>query len=325
MKPSDSLESFKESIFQITSETFEPHALALFAFQARNNPVYKEYIAYRKIDIQEISSLSDIPFLPIDFFKTHRIASGEWQDQRIFKSSGTGLSGRSKHFVQDLSFYHRVSGFIANRTFGSLNDKSIFGLLPSYLEQGDSSLVEMVRYFQTNAKNDSGFFLKNHEELIERIDNAKGTAIVIGVSYALLDLALEIDIDLSGHVVIETGGMKGRKREMLRKELHDVLSEKLKCTNLYSEYGMTELLSQAYGRNGRLKFPAWCRPLVRELDDPMSIHASGKGALNIIDLANVHSCAFIETKDLVEVSQNQEFEILGRMDNSDIRGCSLLI
>ena len=321
----ESLESFKKTIFKITDKSFDENALCLFKIQSEQNSVYSKYLRYLAVNPANINNISDIPFLPIEFFKSQIVKTGEWTEERIFKSSGTTKTGRSRHFIQNLNFYHKLSLRIAEKYFGSLSKLKILTLLPSYLEQGDSSLIDMMSYFIAKASPGSGFVLNRHSELIESINQSKEKIMLFGVSYALMDLSENLEIDMSEHLVIETGGMKGRKKEITRNELHTRLKSALNCANIYTEYGMTELLSQAYGLNGSLRFPTWCKPLVRDLNDPFDLKEEGSGALNIIDLANSHSCAFIETKDLIHLSKIGQFEVLGRMDNTDIRGCSLLL
>jgi len=321
----DFLKSLKKNIFEITAHSFEEVALQLFKIQAETNLIYKTYLKHLDIDPSTIQKTSEIPFLPIEFFKTQIIKTGNWNEECIFKSSGTTKTGRSEHYIQDVNFYHHLSQKIAHGNFGNLNEIKILALLPSYLEQGDSSLISMMNYFMGQAAEGSGFYLQNHNDLIRSIENTKFRVMLFGVSYALLDLAKNHEIDLSSDIIVETGGMKGRKKEITPSELHSQLKLAFGSTEIHTEYGMTELLSQAYGINGNIRFPVWCRPLVRDLNDPFHLREEGSGALNIVDLANGHSCAFIETKDLVELRKNGEFSILGRMDNSDIRGCSLLL
>ncbi|MCP4460530.1 MAG: acyl transferase [Cytophagales bacterium] len=321
----ESLETFKKDIFKVTDKVFNQRALQLFKIQCSQNSVYSEFINHLSIKPEEINNVLEIPFLPIELFKSHVVKTGEWAEEQVFKSSGTTKTGRSRHYIRNIDFYHDLSLRIAEDYFGTLNEVNILALLPSYLEQGNSSLVEMMNYFITKGSHESGFHLNSHSQLIEKINSSKQKLMLFGVSYALLDLAETVKIDLSGHIVVDTGGMKGRKKEITRKELHSILKEAFNCDVIHSEYGMTELLSQAYGTEGCLRFPNWCKPFVRDLNDPFDISLEGRGAMNIIDLANVDSCAFVETKDIVDANKNGEFEVLGRMDNSDIRGCSLLL
>jgi len=320
-----SLTEFKRVVPNVTDDTFEEMALALFHHQSAHNLIYKTYLDHLGFQRKKVKSITDIPFLPIAFFKHHKIQSGNWQEEKVFKSSGTSATGRSKHYIEDLSFYLNLALKHAETFFGGLSDKVVLGLLPSYQEQGQSSLIAMVDHFIRKSGPESGYVLGN-EEILEKLNPSNKRILLFGVSYALLDLAeSNSGVNLSNHIVLETGGMKGRRREMTKEELHKHLKEAFQVKSIYGEYGMTELLSQAYGSGGHLRFPAWCRALVRDINDPFDISTTGSGAINIIDLANAHSCAFIETKDLGIVNKNGYFSIIGRMDNSDIRGCSLLI
>lgn len=313
---------FKEKLFRITSQNFEDTALEVFRWQAIHNLIFAEWIKYRSIDPKSVQRVEDIPFLPIEFFKNHRVTSGNWVEEKVFLSSGTTLTGRSKHYVKSESDYTMLSQRIFEdfMPFEALADTRILALLPSYLEQGDSSLICMVNHLIKNGAANSGYELSKKVEL-----NQTEPTILFGVTYALLDLIQSQDFsNCSNLTVIETGGMKGRKKEITKSELHERLEKGFPNAKILSEYGMTELMSQAYGGN-RLRFPIWARPLIRELNDPYKVSKVGSGGLNIIDLANIHSCAFIETKDLGSVDEHTHFEVLGRMDNSDIRGCSLLI
>lgn len=321
----ESLERFNKNIFKISDKEFEQTALQLFEIQSKQNPVYREYLKYLQVTPENIKSILDIPCLPIEFFKSHDVKTGEWTQEQIFKSSGTTKTGRSQHFIPNKTFYQQLSLRIAEQYFGDIDKIKILALLPSYLENGDSSLVEMVNHFISKAATESGFHLNSHVELVKKLNHSTERVMLFGVSYALLDLAESFEMDLSEHIIVDTGGMKGRKKEMTRTELHSRLKKSFNSSVIHSEYGMTELLSQAYGVEGNLRFPIWCKPLARDLNDPFDIKTKGAGALNVIDLANAYSCAFIETKDLVQIRNNGEFEVLGRMDNTDIRGCSLLL
>jgi hypothetical protein len=322
----DLLNHFKNSLFSISTESFEAFALEVFRFQVSQNPIYASYCHHLGTKVDNIKKLVDIPFLPIEFFKTQAIKTGEWPVVKVFKSSGTTATGRSLHLVEDLQFYHRTSLAHAQAIFGPLKNYRIIALLPSYLEQGDSSLVEMVQHFIANGQTGSGFYLDHQEGLIEFLNSDETPAILVGVTYALLDLAEQNPrVDLSRHIVIQTGGMKGRKKEITTAELLDRLMLAFNSPKIFTEYGMTELLSQAYGSEDALQFPNWARAFARDLNDPFLVQSQGTGILSVIDLANIHSCAFIETKDLVKIDGNGHFEVLGRVDNTDIRGCNLLI
>lgn len=326
----NNFKSFKADLFNIDKENFEEHALKLFYFQAKNNPVYKQYIEYLGRKVEDVSAIEEIPFMPIEFFKTQTVKTLVWKSQKVFASSGTTGEMRSRHHLEDLDFYEQVSTAIFEKQYGLLKDYHIMALLPGYLERDDSSLVAMVASFISLGSSDySGFYLNNVAELVEKLlalRNSRQPVILIGVSFALLDMAELYRPDLSHVMVIETGGMKGRREELTRTALHALLKEKLNIETVHSEYGMTELLSQAYAAgNGIFEPPIWMRILIRDTNDPYHIHnQSISGGVNIIDLANIHSCAFIETQDLGRKVGDTQFEILGRFDNSDIRGCNLL-
>jgi hypothetical protein len=320
------LSRFKEKVFFSTPETFDASALELFQFQSMHNPVYQEYVRALKVNPKGVKSVSDIPFLPISFFKTHEVKTGKWPTAIVFRSSGTTKTGRSTHPIEDEAFYHLVAKESFTYHYGDLYNYQLLALLPSYIEQGDSSLINMVKHFMKFTANGSGFFLNNTDDLLQAIQSPTGKLWLFGVGYALLDLVeFGFPATLFDALVMETGGMKGRRREITRQELHQRLKTGLGPTEIHSEYGMSELLSQAYGKEGSFKFPPWVKVLVREPNDPFQVSESGRGTLNIIDLANIHSCAFVETMDLGMVTERGDFQVLGRMDNSDIRGCSLLI
>jgi len=321
-----------DKIFQIKSEEqFIDTALKVFRFQAENNPVYRDFIGHLKINYQEVQKLDKIPFLPIQFFKTHKVVLDNVGVQETFTSSGTTGHHVSKHFVHDTDLYIKsfTKGF--ENFYGNINDWVILALLPSYLEREGSSLVYMVDHLiKESGKEDSGFYLNNREELAETIKKLEGQnkkSLLIGVSYALLDFAEEFPMPLKNIMMMETGGMKGRRKEILREELHQKLCDSFQLDTIHSEYGMTELLSQAYSKgNGIFQTPSWMKILIRETNDPFDILTSGKsGGINIIDLANIYSCSFIATQDLGKIHDNKGFEVLGRFDNSDLRGCNLMV
>lgn len=322
--------SLLNSLTNINQGRFETMALSIFRWQAQHNPVYNFYLKSLGASITSISNIQEIPFLPISFFKTHTIKTNDWVAQKVFESSGTSGISISKHSINDVTFYHKHALSIFEKTFGSISGFHIMALLPSYLERNNSSLVSMVQYFidKTGSKQ-SGFYLHNLKELYEVLiqlkkDNKK--VVLFGVTFALLDLAEKFEIDLSHVIVIETGGMKGRREEVTREELYDVLRKKLNIDQIYSEYGMTELLSQAYGENAVFNTVNTMKVLIREVSDPFSLAEIGKtGGINVIDLANLHTCSFIETQDLGRLNKDGSFEVLGRFDNSDLRGCNLLI
>jgi phenylacetate-coenzyme A ligase PaaK-like adenylate-forming protein len=325
-----SINSFKSSIFQINNQNFEEAALSLFHFQYHNNRIYNLYVNYLNINPSDVKSLDAIPFLPIRFFKNHSVISGDFSIAHIFESSGTTQTETSKHFIEDLQFYEQVSSSIFSDFFGPIQDAIFIGLLPSYLERTNSSLVYMVDHFiRKSNRKESGFYLKDHQKLVDQLHALSGHGghvYLFGVTFALLELADKYKIEMSNLTVLETGGMKGRGREMVREELHMALGKAFTTSRIYSEYGMTEILSQAYmGESGYFKTPPWMKVFMRDINDPFAKVPSDKtGAINIIDLANAHSCAFIETEDLGVLNANG-FKVLGRLDNSDMRGCNLLI
>ncbi|OGS73712.1 MAG: acyl transferase [Flavobacteria bacterium RIFCSPLOWO2_12_FULL_35_11] len=313
------------------NDEFERMALEIFQFQAKNNLVYKEFLTHLHIDIQSIDKVEEIPFLPIQFFKSHNVVSSKETVQRIFLSSGTTGNEQSKHFVTDLSIYEEsfTKGF--EHFYGAIEDYTVLALLPSYLERDGSSLIYMVNDFiQKSKKKKSGFYLNNLEELAKNLvdlDKNNEKVLLIGVSFALLDLVEKHKFNLNNTIVMETGGMKGRRKELIREELHQILREGFGVENIHSEYGMTELLSQAYSKgNGIFECPPWMKILTRDTEDALTVLSEGKsGGINIIDLANVNSCSFIATQDLGKTYPNGTFEVLGRFDNSDIRGCNLMV
>jgi len=324
--------SFEQVLYTVNDSTFEDIALQLFLMQAQENKIYGDFIRYLGIRPSSIDRLERIPFLPITFFKNHEVVSGQWPHPEIvFTSSGTTGVTTSRHIVPQLSFYLEHARRNFEKFFGSLTDYHILALLPSYLEREGSSLISMIDYFiRQSGSPHAGFYLHNYDELIQkaislRQDNRK--VLLFGVSFALLELAERYEVDLSHCLVLETGGMKGRRKELTREELHHVLQEKFQVKAILSEYGMTELMSQAYSKgSGLYETPAWMKVVVRDINDPFKLEKVEKtGGINIIDLANMYSCSFIETQDLGRVAQNGNFEILGRFDNSDIRGCNLLV
>jgi Acyl-protein synthetase, LuxE len=322
---------FTSALFTTNEDNFEDIALQLFRYQAVNNHVYKKYIHNLKLDYTKIASISQIPFLPIEFFKTHSIVTGNWPTDVEFTSSGTTGLATSRHKVWNLPFCLSNAEAIFNRFFGPVQNYHFLALLPSYLERDGSSLIAMMAHFiSKSGSNSSGFYLQNQDELAVKLNELKASdrkVIVWGVTYALLDLAERFDLDLSNCMIVETGGMKGKRKEMIREELHDYLSTRFNVKRIGSEYGMTELLSQAYSLgNGQFRTPPWMKILVRDVNDPFLNMPIGKvGGINVIDLANAHSCAFIETQDLGKMSQDGYFEVLGRIDNSDLRGCNLMV
>ena len=315
------IKKFKQSIFDINDKTFVDSSLAAYDYQYYNSEIYRSYNNYLKKSPKTVKKIEDIPFLPITFFKNHIIKTGFWDEDKIFRSSGTAGTTKSSHYICSTDFYHALAKKTFEQQFGSLKEFQLIALLPSYLEQGNSSLINMIDYFIDCSNNESGYFT---EKTIGSLLTSKTRKLVIGVSYALLDLS-KSGIKITNAIVIETGGMKGRKKEMTRTELHNHLKKGFGMKNIWSEYGMTELLSQAYGIDGLFSFPKWAKCMLRDTHDPFNfIHDNRIGGINIIDLGNIDSCCFIETKDLGRI-KNDYFEVLGRFDNSDIRGCNLMI
>ena len=328
-----------QDIFTISSKKqFEKIALKVFRFQYENNLVYKEFCDFLKVDIQSVKKLQQIPFLPIQFFKNHNVVSNTDEIQEIFTSSGTTGMISSKHLVTDVSLYEQSYRNAFSEFYGNIEDYAILALLPSYLERSGSSLIYMVKDLIELSNNEhSGFYLHNYDDLISKLvelDNAGQNIILIGVTYALLDLIEKQKFQLKNTIIMETGGMKGKRKELIREELHEILYDGFGVSSIHSEYGMTELLSQAYSLgNGIFECPAWMQILIRDTEDAMTYVSNGKtGGINVIDLANINSCSFIATQDLGKKYPNQpacrqagSFEVLGRFDNSDIRGCNLMV
>lgn len=320
----------KNRIFNIQDPgEFEEVALAVFNFQAENNPVYAEFLSHLKFKPEQPKDFSEIPFLPIQFFKTHKIICGNRRSEKIFSSSGTSSMQQSRHFVTDLSFYRESLEHGFRHFYGDFEDYTIFALLPSYLEREGSSLIDMVEFWIEKSGR-GGFYLYNHEELFRdliRNEEEGKKAILIGVSFALLDFVENFQLELKNTIVMETGGMKGRKKEITREELHKILKNGFGVNEIHSEYGMTELLSQAYSKgNSRFQTPRWMKVLIRDAEDPFGFMDEGRtGGINVIDLANLNSCSFIATDDLGKVYDDGSFEVLGRFDHSDVRGCNLML
>lgn len=321
-----------QDIFTISShKQFEKIALKVFRFQYENNQVYRSFCEFLNTDVQKVKSLEQIPFLPIQFFKSHDVVSNTDTIQETFTSSGTTGMITSKHLITDVSLYEQSYRNAFSEFYGNIEDYAVLALLPSYLERTGSSLIYMVKdLIELSNNENSGFYLSNYDELIAKLtklDNAGQNVILIGVTYALLDLAEKQKFQLKNTIIMETGGMKGKRKEMIREELHLVLCEGFGVQSIHSEYGMTELLSQAYSLgNGIFECPSWMQILVRDTEDALTYVDYGKtGGVNVIDLANINSCSFIATQDLGKKYQNNSFEILGRFDNSDIRGCNLMV
>ena len=327
----DQLKHFQESVFTVTSENFEERALAQFRWQAAHNPIYRRYLHELNINSSDIGDTTQIPFLPIDFFKYHRVLSGQnIPVEAVFESSGTTGQLRSQHYVAHLAYYHRVSQRIFEQRFGSLDSYHVLALLPTYLERNNASLVSMVDHFvQQSGSPTSGFYLSDYEKLLKVIGKARRSnrrTLLIGVTFALLHLAERYSPDLRGVLLLETGGMKGMRRELTRPEVYQQLRQQTGVEQISSEYGMTELLSQAYSTaSGVFESPPWMRIFMREVSDPFALSTRGSGGINVIDLANAHSCSFIETMDRGHLREDLSFEVLGRLDNSDVRGCNTMV
>ena len=321
-----------QDIFSIkNNKEFIKTALKVFRFQYENNLVYRRFCDFLNTDITEVKTLEQIPFLPIQFFKSEKVLSNENPIEITFTSSGTTGNQTSSHFVTDVSMYEQsyLQGFA--EFYGNIENYVVLALLPSYLEREGSSLIYMVEDLIRKSNNfESGFYLHNYDELIEKLiqlDNSGQNVILIGVTYALLDLVEKQQFSLKNTIIMETGGMKGKRKEMIREELHSVLQKGFGVDAIHSEYGMTELLSQAYSLgNGIFDCPSFMKILIRDTEDALTLVENGKtGGINVIDLANINSCSFIATQDLGKKHKNGSFEVLGRFDNSDIRGCNLMI
>lgn len=320
------------NIFSIASKKeFEKTALQVFRHQYNNNSVYQEFCSHLKRGPQNVKAIKDIPFLPIQFFKTHHVLSSAQPVQEIFTSSGTTGQAASRHLVTDISLYVESFRGAFSQFYGNIENYAVLALLPSYLERDGSSLIYMANdLIERSCNTESGFYLNNYSELIQKLvtlDASGQNVLLIGVTYALMDLAEMQQFKLKNTIVMETGGMKGRRREMIREELHDILCSSFGVGTIHSEYGMTELLSQAYSLgNGLFECPPWMDIHIRDTEDALSYTGYGKtGGINVIDLANINSCSFIATQDLGKKYPNQSFEVLGRFDNSDIRGCNLMV
>jgi phenylacetate-coenzyme A ligase PaaK-like adenylate-forming protein len=320
------------SIFNIKTQTeFEDLALQTFKFQFENNRVYRAFCDLLYKHPSDIKSVNDIPFLPIQFFKTRDVLSTSDPIKTTFTSSGTTGSTTSQHHVTDLNIYKESFTKAFEKFYGNIEDYVVIGLLPSYLEREGSSLIYMVdTMIKTSKHPESGFYLNNISELndtLSKLDSEEKKILLIGVSFALLDFVEAYNFNLKNTVIMETGGMKGRRKELIRSELHDILKKGFGTEQIHSEYGMTELLSQAYSKgNGVFECPPWMKVLTRDTEDALTIQKTGKtGGINIIDLANINSCAFIATQDLGRTHENGTFEVIGRFDNSDIRGCNLMV
>lgn len=310
--------------------SFEEKALELFQYQYKYNTLYAAWCNALHINAAAVKQIQEVPFLPISFFKSHIIQTGEFIPEIIFESSGTTQTVSSRHYIRDIDLYKESFRRGFHFQYGDITDYCILALLPSYLERKNSSLVFMTDdLIKQSGHPKSGYYLYNFDELkdtLEFLEASKQKTILIGVSFALIDFAEKHRMHLQHTIIMETGGMKGRKKEITRYELHAFLQEKLGVEHIHSEYGMTELLSQAYSIGDGIYRPSSSmKILIRDDEDPLSVSLSGSGVLNVIDLANVHSCAFIATEDVGTVHANGSFDVKGRLDASDIRGCSLLV
>jgi hypothetical protein len=319
----------KNEIFKISEQSFEQLAIKIFHFQYQFNSLYHSYVDALKTDINKVFSIREIPFLPIGFFKSHDVKTTSFDATLVFESSGTTQTINSRHYVKEAALYKEsfLKGF--EIFYGPVNEWCIIGLLPSYLERKNSSLIMMVdELVKISGHSESGFYLYDHERLsdiLHEVESRKQRTLLIGVTFALLDFAEQYPQQLKHTIVMETGGMKGRRKELTRNETHKFLKNLLGIDVVHSEYGMTELLSQAYSKGeGKFESVPWMKALVRNEDDPFDVNKKGTGIINIIDLANIYSCSFIATDDVGNVFDDSSFEVAGRVDNSDIRGCSLL-
>lgn len=319
-----------KEVLQNCAEDFDVFALRLYRYQYERNELYRAYNEALNIEPEKIRAVTQIPFLPISFFKSHRIgADSEHPDTLVFESSGTTGMQPSKHYVRDIALYEAIALAGFEQFYGAPQDWVVLALLPSYLERKTSSLVHMSQLLmQQGGQPESGFYLNEYallQEKIKQLQAQNKKILLLGVTFALIDFATQYPMDLSGVVVMETGGMKGRQAEWTREKVHQFLQEQWQLEQVHSEYGMTELLSQAYGAEAGIFRPiSSMRALVRDVQDPLETKQEGSGALNIIDLANVHSCAFIATEDMGKVYADNSFEVLGRMDFAALRGCSLM-
>jgi hypothetical protein len=320
--------TLEEQLFNVSENTFEKTALEIFRFQYENCKVYKQFV--NQLNKPFPTKVKEIPFLPISFFKTHTVLTGDYTPTLKFLSSGTTKQNRSTHFVLEPTLYEKSFRKTYENFTGDIENQVILALLPNYLEQGNSSLVYMVDDLIKKTKSSlSGFYKDDELGLIiayEKAIEENKKVVIFGVSYALLDLA-KSNPNLSKATIIETGGMKGRRKEISKTELHSILKNAFNCEFISSEYGMTELFSQAYSdKNELFSLPPWMKILIRETNDPFSYEQDGKtGGINVIDLANLYSCSFISTQDLGQLTPDGKLKLMGRFDNSDIRGCNLMV
>ncbi|MFT3824244.1 MAG: acyl transferase [Chitinophagaceae bacterium] len=320
----------EDKIFSADQHSFEQFALDIFHFQYQYNPLYKEYVNALHVVGEKVKTLQQIPFLPISFFKTQQVKTTAFEPEVVFESSGTTGMINSRHEVKHLSLYRESFLKAFELFYGPVEDWCIIGLLPSYLERQHSSLVVMVdELVKRSGHSASGFYLYEHDKLQQallQLEEKGQKTLLVGVTFALLDFAVQFPMPLKHTIIMETGGMKGRREEITRQEVHAVLKQAFELPVIHSEYGMTELLSQAYSDgNGVFRCPPWMKIMVRDENDPLDVRSKGNGIVNVIDLANIYSCAFIATDDVGHVFEDGSCEIQGRRDNSDIRGCSLMV
>ncbi|MFY0254520.1 acyl transferase [Chitinophaga sp. 30R24] len=320
-----------EYIFSLQADGLEAAALELFRYQYWGNELYRAYTDALHILPASVQRMEDIPYLPIQFFKTHRVVCGDFEPELVFESSGTTQTVNSRHLVKESAIYTQSFMTAFEQFYGPVGDYVIVGLLPSYLERQHSSLVRMVQEMTARSGHaESGFYLYEHDKLfqqLQELDARKQKVLLIGVTFGLLDFAEKYTLQLKHTIVMETGGMKGRREEWTREEVHGFLKERLGVPTIHAEYGMTELLSQAYSKgNGLFMTPPWMKVLLRDENDPFQVSAGrGAGVINVIDLANIYSCAFIATEDIGKIHEDGGFEVLGRLDHSALRGCSLMV
>ncbi len=324
------ISKYEDKVFLTDPAAFDELALEIFRFQYQNNPVYNQYVKALHLVGEDVRDVLDIPFLPIRFFKSHEVLTTSFGPEAVFESSGTTQTVNSRHYVKHLSLYRRSFLRTFEQFYGPVEGWCIIGLLPSYLERRNSSLVVMVdELIRRSGHPHSGFYLYEHERLqqvLQQLGSAGQPTLLIGVTFALLDFAEKFPMPLQHTIVMETGGMKGRREEMTRQEVHGILQNAFGLSSVHSEYGMTELLSQAYSQGeGIFSCPPWMKVLVRQEDDPLAVGYSGTGIVNVIDLANLYSCSFIATEDVGRLDGAGRFEVQGRLDHSDIRGCSLMV
>ncbi|MGJ1267663.1 acyl transferase [Sphingobacterium spiritivorum] len=321
-----------QQIFEIQSDKqFNDNCLNIFRYQYDHCQPYKQYVDYLHIDTKNITHYTQIPFLPIELFKSQEIITSGSVPQVTFSSSGTTGMITSKHLVADAKLYEQSFRKAFKQFYGDVRDIAVLALLPSYLERSGSSLIYMVDdLIKSSEQPESGYFLYNHADLftaLQKLKQKNTKTILFGVTYALLDFVETYEIDFPELIIMETGGMKGKRKEMIREEVHDLLGEGFNVPAIHSEYGMTELLSQGYSYGkGIFQHPNWMKILIRDTNDPLTLTDNSRtGAINVIDLANIYSCSFIATQDLGKIYPDGSFEVLGRFDQSDIRGCNLLV